>query len=372
MRGSFKIFTIKGISVYLHYTFLIFVAWLLFLYIITGMQWVQLLWSFLFLIAVFSSVIVHEYGHALVAAKFGINAKKITLYPIGGIASIEKLPENPKQELWISGAGPVVSICLAALLLLFAPQKFSIQSFNEMSGELNQENFVYMLGLINLLLAAFNMIPAFPLDGGRVLRALLALKFNYLKATTIAALIGRTIAFIIIIVAVLNMNFILALIGAFIIIFSRVEESNLQLKTLVQGVQLKDVLMYDYHTIDAHLNVHDAANSIAGNDSKYFIITDNGLPKGILKRVEILKAAAENDYDTKVFELIKDDMEEFDADTPVEDVLGKFSGIEDKIYLVFDKGKLKGVVSFNNIIEHLMLLRSSTLEKISSKSKVFV
>jgi Zn-dependent protease len=176
MKSSLKLITIKGISVYLHFTFLIFVVWMLAVYIASGMQWQQLLWSVIFLLSIFACVVLHEYGHAFVAAWFGINAKRITIYPIGGIASIEKLPESPKQELLISAAGPFVSFVLGSVLLLFAPQAFSLESLRGYNGVITQNSFLYALGWINIALAVFNLIPAFPMDGGRILRALLAFK----------------------------------------------------------------------------------------------------------------------------------------------------------------------------------------------------
>jgi len=368
MKTSLKLVTIKGISVYLHFTFLFFVVWLLVVYLASGMQWQQLIWSMVFTVSVFACVVVHEYGHAFVAALFGINAKRITLYPIGGIASIEKLPENPRQELLISGAGPIVSFVLAALLLLFAPQHFSWKGFEEYSGELNKGNILFMLGWTNIFLAVFNLIPAFPMDGGRILRALLALKFNYIKATSIAAGVGKVIAFIIIIVGVLTMNFIVALIGVFIILFARAEESYLQIKTLVRGIQLKDVVMYDYDSMDAGITVNEAANILENNHSKYFLVMVEGSPVGTLNRMEVMKAVSEQSYDKKISELMKQDIDHLEAEMQVEDVLNTFSENEEKIYPVFDRKNFLGVVNFQHIIEYLLIHKAASKEYIKTKS----
>ena len=370
MKGSIKLITIKDITVYLHFTFLFFLAWMIIAYVASGMQWVQLFWSMLFLLAVFASIIVHEYGHALVASFFGISAKRITIYPIGGIASIEKLPENPKQELLISGAGPFVSFCLAALLFLFAPQEFSFQSLRDFNGVLSKENFLYSLGFVNIALAVFNLIPAFPMDGGRILRALLAFKFNYIKATAIATSVGKVVAFIIIISSLLTMNFILSLIGVFIIVFAKAEESYLQLKNLVRGIRLKEVLMYDYNSIESNLTVNEAADIMESNHSKYFIVMNEGIPVGTLNRIEVIKAVAEQSYDKKVSDLMKENLTHFDGEMWMEDVLDKFSGHEERIYPVFDKEQFIGVVSFRHIIEYLLIHKASSKEYNKTRSLV--
>lgn len=368
MKSSLKLITIKGISVYVHFTFLIFVLWLLVMYIASGMQWQLLLWSIIFLFSIFACVVLHEYGHAFVASWFGINARKITIYPIGGVASIEKLPENPKQELLISAAGPFVSFVLASVLLLFAPQSFSLKSFNQYNGIISQNNFLYALGWVNIALAIFNLIPAFPMDGGRILRALLAFEFNYVKATAIAATVGRIIAVIIIVLAVLTMNFILALIGIFIIVFAGAEESYLQLKTLVKGIKLKEVLIYDYQSIDANLKVNEAANVLENQHNRYFIVMKEGIPVGTLDRMEVMKSVTERQYDRKVTELMKENVEFFESETLIEDVLDKFSGDEAKLHPVFNKEKFLGVTSFQYIIEYLLIHKATSSEYLKTKS----
>jgi Zn-dependent protease len=359
MKGSMKLITIKGIIVYLHFTFLVFLAWMIGVFIFSGMQWMQLVWSLLFLLAVFACIVLHEYGHALVASDLGINAKKITLYPIGGIASIEKLPENSRQELLISIAGPFVSFCLAALLLLFSPQKLSFQSFTEMDGTLNATNFLYTLAIVNISLGVFNLIPAFPMDGGRILRALLALRYNYIKATAIAASVGKVIALLLIVAGLLSLNFVLALVGVFIIVFARSEESYLQLKTLVKGLRLKDVLLYDYNNIEADLGVREAANMLQSDQGKYFIVMHDGLPVGTLNRMEVMKAVSGQEYDKTVGDLMKENLIHLEGEMLVEEVLDQFSGNEERIYPVFDKERFLGVVSFQHIIEYLLINKAS-------------
>jgi len=367
MKGSWKLITIKGISVYLHFTFLFFVAWALVIYV-SEMHWQQLLWMLLFLLSIFASVVLHDYGHAFVAAWFGINVKKITFYPIGGIASIEKLPENQKQELLISAAGPFVSFVLASLFILFSGHRFSWQDAKGYTDAINPENFLYTLGWINIGLAVFNLIPAFPMDGGRILRAVLAFRSNYIKATVIAASLSRFVAIFVILFAILTMNFILALIGVFIVLFARAEESYLQIRGLVRDIKLSEVLMYSYASIDAGLTVNEAANVLTNDYRKYFIVMDKGMPVGTLNRIEVMKAVSEQQYEKKISELMKQNIEYFSGEMLVSEVLDKLSANEERIYPVFDNKKFLGVMSFEHMIEYLLIHKAASKEYIKTRS----
>ena len=370
MKSSVKLITAKGITVYLHFTFLLFAAWLVIMFVASGMQLTQLAWSFLLVIASFLCIVVHEYAHAFVAARFGISAKRITLYPIGGIASIEKLPQNPKQELAISAAGPFVSFCIAGFLFLFTPQEFSAQSLKQYTGILSKTNFLYALAMVNMVLAIFNLIHAYPLDGGRILRALFDFCFKYIKATAIVAAISKVMAVIVILVGLLTLNFLLALVGVFIILFARAEELYLQLRSLVSGIQLREVLMYDYNSLDADLTANEAANFLENNHSKYFIIMKQGMPVGTLNRIEVMKAVADHRNSTKISSLMQGNVVHLDAGMPIENILDAISGKEDRLYPVFDNGQFVGVVSFSHIIEYLLLHKISSTDYDKTRSLV--
>ena len=360
MHASFKLISIKGITVYLHVTFLFVIFWMAVLFIASGMQRMQLLWYVLFLIAVFACIVLHEYGHALAASWYGINAKKITLYPIGGIASLERLPNNPKQELAISAAGPVVNFLIAVSLFLLSPQTFSFDSYQVYTGTIEASNFVYSLAVVNMALAVFNLIPAFPMDGGRIFRALLGFKYNYIKATVIAAAVGRVIAFLLIITGIVLLNLWLSLVGLFIIFFARAEESYMRFKSLVQDIQLKDVLMYRFDSLDAGLTVNEAVNMLEQKQTKYFMVTDQGIPVGTINRMEVMKALSEKAYGRKVGDLMNETILHFSADTPVEKMLDQLAQNEAKMYPVYDNGEFIGVVNFQHVIEYLLLQKVAT------------
>jgi Zn-dependent protease len=361
MRGSYKILNIRGISLHVHWTFLLLIGWVLLVNAAAGNDVNQLSWSVLFLLAVFACITLHEFGHAVVAARFGIQAKEIVLLPIGGIASIEKFPDNPRQELAISIAGPLVNIAIAGVLGLLIPGTPLIKNDPQMSI-MHGHDFIYNLRIVNFSLAVFNLIPAFPMDGGRILRALLGFKLNYIQATTIAATVGRIIAFLFIISGIILINPLLPAIGVFIIFSAGVEEYYLRLKSLVKGIKLNEVLMYDYNSLQADMTVHEASGVLNNNHSKHFILMDGINPVGVINRMEIIKALAEMNYNEPVTNLMKKKLECLDGDKEIDTVLEKLAHNAEQIYPVMGDSHFIGVVNLNHIIEYLLLNKVNTKE----------
>ena len=194
MKWSLKLGSFAGIRVYLHWTFVLLLGWILFSHLGQGHDWAEAWLGVGFIIALFGCVLLHEFGHALTAKHYGIRTRDITLLPIGGIARLERLPENPRHELLVTLAGPAVNVVIAAVLWvaigLFIPGIPNPEMMEEMRIPL-----LVRLFTVNVWLVLFNMIPAFPMDGGRVLRAVLAMRMNYARATQVAASIGQGIAF---------------------------------------------------------------------------------------------------------------------------------------------------------------------------------
>ena len=214
MRGSIRLFKVYGIAINIHVTFFLLLA----LVLPGGVRWV-------FLVAmVFVFVTAHELCHSLVAKAFGVYVKEITLLPIGGIASMGRMPDKPVQELAISLAGPLFNI--AVIAVFFYPMKAVLGDevlFAHYSTATWPLTFAYVYW-INLVLAGFNMLPAFPMDGGRILRSLLAMKLGNLKATRIAAGLGHVFAVIFAGIGIINLNIVLIAIGLFIYISASSEK----------------------------------------------------------------------------------------------------------------------------------------------------
>jgi Zn-dependent protease len=194
MTWSWKIGTFAGIAVYVHATFLLLLGWIALSHWMQYQSLLPTLSGVAFTLALFVCVVLHEYGHALMARRFGIGTRDITLLPVGGVARLERIPDKPNQELWVALAGPAVNVVLACALWAYLLLTGHFEPIRQMG--LTHGIFLERLLFANLFLVGFNLIPAFPMDGGRVLRALLAKRMEYARATRTAASIGQGLAFV--------------------------------------------------------------------------------------------------------------------------------------------------------------------------------
>lgn len=213
---SFDLGTISGIKIRIHWTFLILPVWIYFSSILAGSGTVAALSALIFVLAIFGCVLLHELGHAFAARQFGIPTRDITLLPIGGVAALERMPRDPKQELWIAVAGPLVNVVIAAVLATAL-----IGGWISMSGSVG--GFLWRLTIANVALVVFNMLPAFPMDGGRVLRSLLAMWMDWMKATQIAVGVGNVAASALGLLGILSGNLMLTFVAVFVYFAARSE-----------------------------------------------------------------------------------------------------------------------------------------------------
>src|SRR3990172_5668831 len=194
MKWSWRVGRIAGIDLYVHVTFVILVGWVALSHYLARRSGADALMGVAFILTLFAIVVLHELGHALTARRFGIPTRDITLLPIGGGARLERMPEDPMQELLVAVAGPAVNVGIAAVLAILIYVLTGLSPHYELA--LVGGDFLTKLMWVNLLLVGFNLIPAFPMDGGRALRALLARRGDYVRATQIAASIGQAIAIV--------------------------------------------------------------------------------------------------------------------------------------------------------------------------------
>jgi Zn-dependent protease/predicted transcriptional regulator len=370
MKTVFNIGRIFGISVSFHWTFLLLILWIAMIDFMAGIYPAEIVWTFILVIFILFSIIAHEAGHALMAYYFGIRATGVILLPVGGVASIPSLPKKPVQEILITLAGPAVNLAIAAFLLLFIRPFHAYWIDSENIGVVNAGNFIFQLLIINLSLGLFNLVPAFPLDGGRILRIVLAFNMNIVKATRVASILSLIIGSLMIILGFVIVHVLPILVGLFILFASRAEEYYLQLKTIAHGVRFKDVLMHDYDSVDANANVMDVSAMLSNNHSKFFIVMENGTAVGTVHRIQIIESIAEMKYDVKLKEIMKSNLEFINGNEKVENYIERLARKEERLYPVMDHNHFAGVINFQHIIEYLLLHAGTSKEYGRIKSLV--
>lgn len=360
--GAIRIASLAGIPIRLHFTFILFLAWFFF----DGLGGqsrgnpVQTWIRFLFVAALFFCVVLHELGHALTARHYSIRTRDITLYPIGGVARLERLP-RPGQELWIALAGPAVNLVLAALLSLvmvaLRRPAFAVSPIDP-----NVQVFVERIRTANLLLAAFNMVPAFPMDGGRVLRALIARMTTEVRATEVAAFVGQIFALLVGLFAFFNSNLLLVLIAVFVYLGARQELALYQTRALVFGHRVGEAMLQDFRTLPVGATLQDAAAALLAGSQQDFPIMNGDEVVGLLSRSALLRGYATEGPGAYVAGTM---IREFLTARPgddLEEVLEQMQTPHAGSVLIFDgssqdNARLVGMITQENLLEFLTLTR---------------
>ena len=246
MKWAWKIASFSEIQIFVHATFVLLPVLVMFEALAAGGTLGVALWAVFFVLAVFGCVLLHELGHALMAARYGIGTRSITLLPIGGLAQLERMPEKPRQELAVALAGPAVNVVIAVSLFLgiqLAGGFQGPQTFSAISS-----SWTVKLMVANIVLVLFNLLPAFPMDGGRVLRALLAMNMSHDRATRVAASLGQTIAIFLGVLGFFT-NWLLMLVAFFIYFAARAEASCAKFKSSPSELVTETVVPNPLHTI---------------------------------------------------------------------------------------------------------------------------
>ncbi|HTW67598.1 MAG TPA: site-2 protease family protein [Bryobacteraceae bacterium] len=351
MKWSWKIGQISGIDLRIHATFLLLLGWVGASYWMAGKA-ADMLAGIILILALFACVVFHEMGHALAARKFGIATRDITLLPIGGLARLERMPEEPKQELWIALAGPAVNAAISVLLFVW----LILEHHWEPLGRLRVATgpFVERLFVANVLLVLFNLIPAFPMDGGRVLRALLASRMTYAKATRIAAWVGQGIAFLFAIVGLFN-NPVLLLIGVFVWIAARQEARAVQMKSALSGAPVGAAMLTDFDTLQSGDTLTHAVHLTLKGSQHDFPVTEQGKPIGILTRTDLLAALADHGPDHLVSFVMRREFPMAESDEKLEIALRRLQEGDWETMLIVHQGRLIGLATMDNVEEHILI-----------------
>ncbi|AUX41416.1 protease [Sorangium cellulosum] len=358
MKWSFRVARVAGIDVNVHATFGLIVA-------LGAFQWSAhhggrgALFGVALTLALFACVAMHELGHSLVARRFGLAVREIVLLPIGGVAMLTGRPKKPLHELLIALAGPAVNVVLAAVLLIVSAS-FGLLSGLPAIGPDAVPSLgtavVWLLGA-NVALAVFNMIPALPLDGGRVLRAGLAMAIGPARATAAAASIGQAIAVLLFAGAVLSGHLVLALISVFVFLGATQERTAERATSILGGVPVGRAYNRRAIVLSPCDRVSDAAEHILTTYQTDFAVLLDAAPIGVLTRADVVRALAGGGGNAYVAGIMRRDVVRVDADRSLDEVLRLMSEKNTPVVAVYDGERYLGLVSQDDIAEALTLLQ---------------
>src|SRR5881396_2325143 len=272
MKWSWKLGSVAGIGLYVHATFLLLLAWVGVTYWLAGGS-AAAFDGIAFILALFACVVLHELGHALTARRYGIRTRDITLLPIGGVSRLERIPDEPRQEVWVSLAGPAVNVVIAAALYAWLLLSQTLRPFSALT--MAGGPFLERLMLVNVSLAVFNLLPAFPMDGGRVLRALLALRMDYVRATQISAHVGQAMALVFGLLGLFTNPF-LVFIALFVWMGAASEASAALTRSVLGGIPVSRAMITDFHTVAPEDPAKRVLELILAGSQQDFPVVDGG------------------------------------------------------------------------------------------------
>jgi Zn-dependent protease len=347
MAWSLPLGRLFGVPIRLHLTFLFLMAWVA----VRGLSRDDLA-TVLLAVGLFACVLAHELGHVLVARRYGIEAREITLLPIGGIARLDRSPRVPRQEFQIAVAGPAVNGGLALLLFALArvlETQVAPRGIWEAPGHL-----LGKLGTLNLVLALFNLLPAFPMDGGRILRALLAARMPYDQAGTIAAGLGQLLAFGLGFVG-LFWNPLLVFVALLVFLGAGEEGARAQARSAVEGVPVRDATMTQYTTLGRADSLGRAVELLLAGPQQDFPVVEEGEVVGILTRGRLLEALARGGRDLYVSEAMAPAPPPVAPDAPLSEVLEQMARDGVTVVPVQSSEGLCGILTTENTAEYILV-----------------
>jgi Zn-dependent protease len=309
MGRTLKLGSIAGIRLQIHWTFSLIIVWVLATSLLAGKDWLAAIASVAFVLILFGCVILHELGHALAARWYGIPTRDITLLPIGGVARLERMPRKPSQELVVALAGPAVNVVIAAALFAtLAPVGAWGLALPGGSG-----TFLQQLMFVNVALVVFNLLPAFPLDGGRVLRALLAMFLNYSRATRVAATVGQVCAVGLGFLGLFNP--MLLFIGLFIFFGAAAEAQQVGMQQRLDGFRVRDGMLRQFRVVPVNAAVSDCALDMLESRQQDFPVTQDGNFVGMVQMDAVLSVLQDGTA-TTIGEIMQSDVRPIAEDGP--------------------------------------------------------
>jgi stage IV sporulation protein FB len=352
MSWSLNIGSIAGTVVRIHVTFIIFLGWIFLSSYASGGS--SAAWSGLvFMLALFGCVLLHEFGHIFVARAFGVTTPYVTLLPIGGVAQLERIPEKPSEEFLVAIAGPLVNVAIALVLVLFGANLSTGAAASIDNAQISQ---IDRLAAVNIFLAMFNMIPAFPMDGGRVLRAALAARIGYVRATEMAATIGQWVAFALGFIGLL-FNPILIFIAIFVYLAAASEAHMVSLRAVSRGMPSDAAAMTRIATLAPDSHIDQAVQTLLDTSQSEFPVLDPlRRPIGLLDRAGIIRALKEKGPDARVRDAMSEELATVGANRCLDDAVKHLQDKNAAAVAVVDReGRFVGLITSETLGELLMV-----------------
>ena len=352
---SIKLGRLLSIDVYVHFTFLLLLGFIGVSHWMAERSPAAAAKGMLFFVALFGCVLLHEFGHALMARLYGIQTRDITLLPIGGLARLERMPDKPMQELWVALAGPAVNVVIAAVLAAWLSLTNSWQPLSSLSTTAG--GFAERLLAVNVFLVVFNLLPAFPMDGGRVLRSLLALRLDYARATRIAARIGQGMAALFGLAGLFG-NPMLLLIALFVWIGAGQEAAAVEMKSSFAGVPVREAMLTDFRGLSPQETVGDAARLLLAGSQQDFPVLEKGEVVGVLTHTRLLEALRDRGVNVPVGDVMEGDFQMASADEELDAALGRIEPGRATLLPVIWNRQLVGLLTAENVGEFYMIRRA--------------
>ena len=352
MRWSATVGRFAGIDVKIHATFVLLLGWVAVSHWMSERSVGAIVAGLAFILAIFGCVVLHEFGHALTAKRYGVKTRDIILLPIGGVARLERIPDEPKQELVIAAAGPAVNVVIAMVIAGWLQLTGGWAPVEELA--VSGGAFLERMLVVNIFLVVFNLIPAFPMDGGRMLRALLALKMEYVKATQIAASVGQMLAYGFGFLGLFTNPF-LVFIALFVWIGAAQEASMVQMKSALGGIPLESVMITDYKTLAPTDPLGRAVELTLATSQKDFPVVFGDRLEGVLTQAALFKALSQNERQIQVSEIMDRDFQSASLTEMIEPVFARLQASNCRTIPIVHAGRLVGLVTMDNVGEFLRI-----------------
>jgi Zn-dependent protease len=363
MGNSIRLFSVKGIDIKVHITFPLILVWAAIQFGLLSRQGIQgALFGVIVTSILFVIVVLHELGHSVAALRYGVPVKEIVLLPIGGVAQLTRMPEKPIEEFVIAIAGPLVNFGLAIVLAIIAfatSLELGIGNmpltFSRLAGASMQSVFAYVF-ISNLFLGLFNLIPAFPMDGGRVFRALLATRVDYARATSIAVTVGQGIAWLMALWGLLGGGFFIIIIAVFILIGASQEGQLVQLKKLFDGLSVEQAFSRGVKSLTPNSTLREAVDLTLTSFQSDFPVCEDERLVGLLTQSRLIEAINRLSPETPVGVVMEREISPVDPNDGLFQVQQRLAELKLDALPVVDKGTFLGLITSRDLNEAYRLL----------------